>query len=80
MSLTDITQTGDCMGEALREQGKCKGRLKLTLNSDGVLAKQVIDFKIEAEAFDASPGAASLTNIAQTGDCVGDDLRGQGEG
>ncbi len=68
------------MGDALRGQGKGKGQLKLILNSDGILVKKVIDFKAEAEAFDASSGAVSLTNIMQTEDCLGEALRGQGKG
>ena len=42
------------------------------------IAKKVIDCKVEAETFDASSAAVSLTSIMQTGDCMGDALRGQG--
>ena len=55
------------MGEALRGQGKGKGQLKLTLNSDGILVTKVIDFKAEAEAFDVSSGAAALTEAMPCG-------------
>ncbi len=74
VSLTDIMQTGDCMGEALRGQGKGKGQLELTLNSDGILVKKVIDFKAEAFA-----GAVSLTDIMQTEVCRDDALRRHGK-
>ncbi len=50
--LTNIVQTEDCMGDALRGQGQGKGQLKLTLNSDGLVYKG-IESKSEAEAFDA---------------------------
>ncbi len=45
------------------------------MNSDGLVYKG-IEFKAEAEAFDASSGAVLPTNIMQTEDCVGDALRG----
>ncbi len=48
------------------------------MNSDG-LVNEGIQFKAEAEAFDASSGAVLLTNNMQTEGCVGDDLRGQGK-
>ena len=35
--------------------------------------------KAEAETFDASSGAVSLTDIMQTGDCMGEAFRGQGK-
>ncbi len=54
-------------------------QLKFTLNSDGLVNKG-IEFKAEAEAFDASSGAALLTNIMQTEGCMDDALRGQGKG
>ncbi len=39
------------------------------------IAKTVIDCKAEAETFDASSGAVSLTSIMQTGGCMeGDDV------
>ena len=48
------------------------------MNSDGLVNKG-IEVKAEAEAFDASSGAALLTNLLQTEDGVGDALRGQGQ-
>ncbi len=53
-------QTADCVGDALRGQGKGRSQLKLTLNSDGLVNKivqEVTEFEAEAEIFDASPGA-----------------------
>ncbi len=76
VSLTDIMQTEDCMGAALRGQGKGKGQLKLTFNSDGILVNQVIDFKAGAEAVDASSGAVSLTENAWAMPCGGRETEG----
>ncbi len=73
--LTNFMQTDDCMGDALRGQSKGKSQLKFTLNSNG-LVNNGIEFKAEADAFDASSGAVSLTNNMQTDDCVGDAFRG----
>ncbi len=78
VSLTNITQTEDCVGEALRGQGNGKGQLKFTLNSDG-LVNEGIDFKAEAEASDASCGAVLLTNIMHIEGCIGDALRGRAQ-
>jgi hypothetical protein len=47
-------QTEECMGDALRGQGRGKSQLKLALNSDGMLVNKGIDFKTEAEAFEAT--------------------------
>ncbi len=67
--------------------GSCCGSIPLILDMrltfhdnalDVEIAKNVIDRKADAETFDASSGAVSLTSIMQTGGCVGDALRGQG--
>ncbi len=44
------------------------------------MEQKVIDCMVQAVAFDASSTAVLLTNIMQAEDCMGEALRGQGEG
>jgi hypothetical protein len=75
----DIMQVGGCMDDALQGQCKDAGQLELTLNSDGMLAKKVIECKAEAATFDAYSGAVPQTDIMQAGGGMDDALRLQGK-
>ena len=56
------------VSDALRGQCNDADQLELTLNSDGMLAKMVIECKAEVAVFDAYSGAAPQTESMQARD------------